>query len=459
MKQMINIYFQFHLDACIVNFYMDKIRIPECIGQYSALYNENKYYDFNWQSYNATYTPNTAFSDIYSAFQFTEPSQINSYPYIGVMNTYLGGGYVFKMMGDSSLILNNTQILESLNWIDKHTSALFVEFTLFNPNVNLFQYCSILFEILPSGNFVNSAQFSSIDLIDLNNSGLLSFKILMNIICMVFIVIFMIVEIRQMVQSGRKYFLEFNNYIELSIIAFSWAAFSMYLYRLYSAYEIYQQIREQSTNGLQSFFVNLQYTVNCDQLVSYFIGLCAAFATLRFINLLRFSKLVIVFLIAFKKSMKELFSFGLIFLIVWLSFVQTIYLIFNAQSYQFFSFMATMETCFQIILGKFNADVFYNTDSFMGPAIFIVYNVCIIFVMLNIFITILLEYYNLARGDQDLEREDPELFNYFKLIFCVFSHSTVDINIIYKDYWDTLPNRFGKLLERFESLVKIKRQL
>ena len=83
----------------------------------------------------------------------------------------------------------------------------------------------------------------------------------------------MLVEVRQFMKLGRKYFYQFYNYIELIIIGFSWAAFSMYLYRLYSSYDIYNKISKNSSNGLQSIFINLQNTINCDQLLNYFIGL------------------------------------------------------------------------------------------------------------------------------------------------------------------------------------------
>ena len=454
-----NIFFKTNFvfkDTCKPNSHFGNL-ISACSDEYSALNYDKNYYAYNWLDYSSTYVPNSTFTDIYSAFQYTESSQINSYPTKGAFNTYLGGGYVFNMKGgDSALILNNTRILESLDWIDKQTAAVFVEFTLFNPNVNLFQYCQILFEILPSGNLVNSAQFNSIDLIDLNNSGLFTFKILMNLIYMIFIGIFMIVEIKQIVKLGRQYFCQFNNYLELIIIAFSWAAFSMYIYRLYSSYDIYKSIQTQKVangGGLQSVFINLQYTINCDQLLSYFIGFCAAFGSLRFIKLLRFSKHIIVFLIAFKTSFKELISFGIVlFGIIWLSFVQAIYLIFNDQSNKFSSFLNTIATCFQIILGKFNSDTFFKTYSVLGPFIFIAYNICIVFIMVSPFITILIENYNLAREDQELDTEDPELFNYLtSALFCCKSTKVKD-SPAYMDYWNSMPNTFEDYSHRIQKV-------
>lgn len=56
----------------------------------------------------------------------------------GQRNTYAGGGYMIKFEKD--LVLSHQMIdeLERTLWIDRRTRAVFVEFTLYNPNVNLF---------------------------------------------------------------------------------------------------------------------------------------------------------------------------------------------------------------------------------------------------------------------------------------------------------------------------------
>ena len=49
---------------------------------------------------------------------------------------------------------------------------------------------------------------------------------------MTFIVVLIVKEVQVLVKTGRKYFQDCYNYIELIIIGFSWAAFSIYLYRM-----------------------------------------------------------------------------------------------------------------------------------------------------------------------------------------------------------------------------------
>ena len=228
----------------------------------------------------------------------------------------------------------------------------------------------------------------------------------------------MIIEFKKMFKLGTKYFCLFYNYIDLIIIGFAWASFSMYLYRLYSSYNIYGIINK-NRNDLQNIQINLQYIENCDKLLNYFLGFCAAFSSLRFIKLLRFNKRIIVYLVAFKKSLKELVSFSIIFIVVWLSFVQAFFIILNHRLVEFSSILASMKSSFQMIMGK-HSYLFNASNNILEPCLYVLFVVCILFIMLNIFITILYDNYVLACNDKDLDKEDPELFDYLKQLFGSF---------------------------------------
>ncbi len=188
---------------------------------------------------------------------YTHANEINSYPYAAIINTYMGGGYVFKVVVGNNLtyLQNQIYLLKKLNWLDKQTAALFVEFTLFNPNINLFQYCSILFEILPSGSIVNSIQLYSIDVLNVNSADLVSSKVLINLLYMCFIVVLIFVEARRFVRIRWEYFKFFYNYIDILLIGFSWATFAMYLYRLNSSYQILNVLKQK---GILFYFIYLK---------------------------------------------------------------------------------------------------------------------------------------------------------------------------------------------------------
>ena len=375
------------------------------------------------------------------------------------MNTYMGGGYVFRMkMSDNSLgtgkigLKFNLNTLKAAEWIDRQTRAVFVEFTLYNPNLNLFSYCLILFEVLPTGSLISTSEFKPINLFDISDKNSISFKLIINIIYMILICLYMINEIKLILRERKEYFKQFYNYIELLIIAFSWAAFTMYLYRLYSSYKIFDSINKsaKSVNGIMDVSINLQYLSYCNDLLIYFMGFCAAFGTIRFIKLLRFNKKVIIFALAFKSSLKELASFLLIFFIVWLAFVQVIYLIFNDKSIQFATILSCMETLFQLILGKFQVSSMISAHAFFGSLFYVAYNIMIVFLLINIFVSILIDNYNLIRKNDELDIHDPNVFEYIKSVI----YSRLGFNKKHTKnkkilvYVDTLSS-FSKTVDKF----------
>ena len=86
-----------------------------------------------------------------------------------------------------------------------------------------------------------------------------------------------------------------------------------------------------------------------------------------------------------------------------------------------------------------------------------------VFIMVNVFLTILSENYAVACSDKQLDKEDPELFSYLKSVlssvwsnFCCFTDNNTNENkmVVYKDVWDTIPNRFDDLMNRIQK-VKI----
>ena len=285
---------------------------------------------------------------------------------------------------------------------------------------------------------------------------------LIRLVYLAFVVFLTLAEARSLLKHGcQKYIRNSYNYIDMTMISFSWAAFAMYLYRIYAAHTIHARLAANcAQNRLGNDFVNLQYVANCDLLSTCFMAVCAACGSLRFAKILRLNRRVIVFMLAFRKSLAELSSFGLIFMIIWLGFVQVLFLLLNAESSQFATFQNAMATCFEIILGKFNAEIFYDSSSVLAPLLFVAYNVVVVFVMISLFVSILIEHYNLARSDPMLDDIDPGLVGYLRSLigpwmFWSREKSRDQSSLAYIDTWDSLPIRFDGFMERFQKARSI----
>jgi hypothetical protein len=61
-----------------------------------------------------------------------------SVDYKGLMNKYGGGGFVQLLSPDQNVTLQIIDDLYQNLWIDRATRAIFLDFTIYNANINLF---------------------------------------------------------------------------------------------------------------------------------------------------------------------------------------------------------------------------------------------------------------------------------------------------------------------------------
>jgi hypothetical protein len=98
------------------------------------------------------------------SFKYIKSNILKDNIYFGKYSTYLGGGYVYNLTGNLSSIQDDLLSLQQMSWIDKRTRVVLIEFSLFNPNINLFSFCQMVFELLPCGTIIPSFKFTTFNL-------------------------------------------------------------------------------------------------------------------------------------------------------------------------------------------------------------------------------------------------------------------------------------------------------
>lgn len=126
--------------------------------------------------------------------------------------------------------------------------------------------------------------------------------------------------------------------------------------------------------------------------------MCAFLATIKLIQLLKYHSKINYLSRIFKNSLSDLASFAVIFFIPWLAFIQMMYLFYNEKAQQFSSFIETVMTGFQIIMGKFEMKSILQADFGASVFIFTGYNVFIVLVMINFLIAIICHHFNESRN-------------------------------------------------------------
>ncbi|CAF0898918.1 unnamed protein product, partial [Brachionus calyciflorus] len=182
-----------------------------CFHDYDFFNQDKNSYGLKWSLNISELKENEKNSYLLDSFSYKNSDKIETYPYFGKYSTYFGGGYVY-ILKDQSLVktIEDLKTLEILEWIDSQTRVVLIEFSLFNVNLNLFAYCTIVFEVLPTGNILPSSRFEPVVLYEAENST--KYMILIfNVILIVFISFFMIKAILLIIKTKLEYFKKFWN--------------------------------------------------------------------------------------------------------------------------------------------------------------------------------------------------------------------------------------------------------
>ena len=97
------------------------------------------------------------------------------------------------------------------------------------------------------------------------------------------------------------------------------------------------------------------------------------FATVKFIRLLRFNKRMSLLGQTLRVAARGLAMFGIMFMIVFMAYAQFFYNIYFMDLYNFSTLVYTMETCLQMLVGKFNFNAMQFASPILGPATFFCY--------------------------------------------------------------------------------------
>ncbi len=347
---------------------------------------------------------------VYKSFEYKTSIELESFPFTSKYTTYSGGGYVYELRGKLKYLKGNLSLLQEMNWIDRQTRAVFIEFSLFNPNINLVSVCTFLVEFLPTGNLLKLYRFDQIDLLNIDFSTLNLFKIAAFLIYLLFLFYFLYKELIKFNKLKWDYFKEFWTWIIFMLAGCSISVIVLFVLRMKNGYDLMKFFKQTAGYKYKKFqfmnYINEAYI--CCMAVS------STLSTLFLFKLLRFNKRITLLSATLKHCGKSLLVFMILFLIVYSAFVQIFYLFFGENSFEFSTLLRSFETTFQILLGKFEVKSLTQKNPIFGSAIFCAYNLVVVLVLTSILITILTDGYEEVKDKAHEYRDDEEVWRLMK---------------------------------------------
>ncbi|OPJ78162.1 polycystic kidney disease protein 1-like 2 [Patagioenas fasciata monilis] len=365
-------------DTCPISPKLQHV-MQECHAPYSLQTEDTADYGEHW---NSSASDNS--SDLSSAWQYQSQSHLRGQPSWGKLAIYRGGGYVIHLGTDPKNASRILQYLFNNVWLDTFTRAVFVEFTVYNANVNLFCLISLMFETNALGAFFTSAELQSIRLYPYTNS-LHIFVIAAEVIYFLFIVYYMIVQGKQMKSLRWRYFHNKWNLLEMAIILISWSALLVFVKRtILGTRDIgyYQEHKEDC--------VSFNETARADAILGYLIAFLVLLSTVKLWHLLRLNPKLNMITSTLRRAWGDISGFITVIAIMFLAYSIATNLIFGWKLYSYKTLFDSAETMVSLQLGIFNYEEVLDYNPILGSFLIGSCIILMTFVVLNLFISVIL---------------------------------------------------------------------
>ncbi|XP_029419990.1 polycystic kidney disease 2-like 2 protein isoform X2 [Nannospalax galili] len=260
----------------------------------------------------------------------------------GFVGVYRDGGYIFTLSKSKSKTKTKFIDLRLNSWITRGTRVVFIDFSVYNANVNLFCIIRLVAEFPATGGILTSWQFYSVKLLRYI-SYYDYFIASCEIIFCIFLFVFTTQEIKRINEFKADYFKSIWNWLELLLLL---------------------------------IFKFISFNKTMSQLSS-----------------------------TLSRCMKDIVGFAIMFFIIFFAYAQLGFLVFGSQVDDFSTFQNSIFAQFRIVLGDFNFAGIQQANWILGPIYFITFIFFVLFVLLNMFLAIINDTYSEVKADYSIGRK------------------------------------------------------
>ena len=350
---------------------------------------------------------NSSYTPVNSAWHYKTTTELKTRPFLGHLALYRGGGYKADLGSTMAGAYSMLENLKTNNWIDKYTRAVFIEFTVYNGHSNLYCVMNLLLEFTAAGGVVPFIQLLSTR-IDRYVGNFLLFVLICEASFVIFTLVFTYREFKRLLKTDLKeYMTAFWTWIEIALLGLSWTSIVLYFIRFGLDKLTKKTFRENPQE-----FVDFHHLALVDQLFGYVYAFVVFIISVKFLRLFRFNRRMSLLGSTLKCAAKEMLHFGIIFSLVFVGFSHLCYLVFSHELYKFHTFLTTVETLISVMLGKFSYVSLERTNRVLGPMMFFFYSIGVVFILINMFLSIIIENFKRVKRNNDLQSNEYEIVDF-----------------------------------------------
>nr|XP_045746772.1 polycystic kidney disease protein 1-like 3 [Mirounga angustirostris] len=245
-----------------------------------------------------------------SIWHYQNQEMLGGYPIQGEFATYSGGGYVVRLGRSSRTAIRVLQHLEQSHWLDHCTKSLFVEFVVFNANMNLFCVVTLILESNNVGAFFPSLRLDTLTSLQASKKDF-AWSLISQVIYYLLVCYCAFVQGHRRKQQRWRFFTRKRNTLDTSIILISFVLLGPDM-KLTSLHEKnmaqYHYARDR--------FISFYEAIKVNSAVVHLIGFLVLLAIVQLWNLLHHHPRLQVIGRTLSKAWDEVVGFLLVILIL-----------------------------------------------------------------------------------------------------------------------------------------------
>lgn len=368
---------------------------------------------------------------------------------------YFVAGFVQNLPNDANDSMKITGNLSDSRWLDRYTRAIFSEFAIYNANTNLFCVVTLLFEQLPTGSLTSYPSILTLRLFRYVG-GEMYFVLTCEIVYLMFCVFFVVKEIRLLVKKGREHLKNPWSVLEMFVTLLSLSAVGLYFARMKFTNDALRDMNDD-----QSGFVSFHYTAFLDEWLKCIIGIIVFLSFLKLFRLLRFNRRMSLLQQVLKRCFTQLISFLFMFALAFLAFALLACLVFGQAMEGFGTFLTSCASLMDTILGKFTLKGMVEANRIIGPIFFYTYTVSMVFVLINMFLSIINDAFTEVRSDVEKQSNEYEIVDFMihRLKENIGKSIGHAIHPVYKEPKSELEVNFDKIADNADNAMHFMRNI
>ncbi|KAM4810021.1 polycystin-2 [Rhinophrynus dorsalis] len=369
-----------------------KDEIKDCYDFYSVRYEETEPFGLR----NGT------------AWTYTSEKDLNGSSQWGIIATYSGAGYYLDLSRNREDTAAQIAMLKRNLWLDRGTRAVFIDFSVYNANIDLFCIVSLLAEFPATGGLITSWQFQTVKLVRYI-STFDYFLAACEIAFCLFILYYIVEEFLEIRIHRLHYFRSLWNCVDIVIIVLSLTVIGIHLYK--------KSLEDEPLNKLladPNVFPNFEALAYWQMHFNELAAAAVFFVWVKLFKFVNFNRTMTQLSTTMSRCTKDMLGFAVMFFIVFLAYAQFAYLVFGTQVHDFSTFQDCIFTQFLILMGDFNFSEVEESNRILGPIYFTTFVFFMFFILLNMFLAIMNDTYTEVKTDMAQQKSEMELTDLIK---------------------------------------------